>query len=154
VANHVKLRLETVPDGLRFHCRSESGFSTVIDSGPGRIAPNPIEMLLVALAGCHGMDVISILRKKRMNVTAYEIDISGERRTEHPKSFIRVEIVHRVSGRDLHPTGIQEAIDLSQQKYCSVHASLDPRITVVNRLEIGPPAETTGAAGPPPTAPA
>lgn len=150
MANRVQLRLETVADGLRFHCRTEGGLATVTDSGPGRIAPSPVEMLLVAIAGCHGMDVISILRKKRMVVTAYAIDISGERRVEHPKSFTRVEILHRFTGWDLDPMGIQEAIDLSHEKYCSVRASLHPGITVVNRFEIEPAggAGTPAPAGP------
>jgi putative redox protein len=136
LANVVKLQLETVQEGLRFLCRTEGGPTAVSDSGPGRIAPSPVEMLLFALAGCHGMDVISILRKKRQSVAAYAIEVSGDRRDEHPKSFTRIEIVHRFAGKDLNPKAIQEAIDLSHHKYCSVHASLDPRITVVNRFEI------------------
>jgi putative redox protein len=90
----------------------------------------------VALAGCHGMDVICILRKKRMLVTAYEIDISGERREEHPRRFTRIDMMHRFTGRDLNARAIREALDLSHDKYCSVNGSLHPDIEVTNRFEI------------------
>ena len=78
------------------------------------------------------------LRKQRQQVTGYELDIRGDRRQEHPKSFIRIEIVHRFTGRDLDPDAIAHAIDLSHTKYCSVQASLDPAIEVTNRFEIVP----------------
>jgi putative redox protein len=132
----MKLSLETVEGGLRFRCENPHGHASIIDSGPGRIAPSPVEMLLVALAGCHGMDVICILRKKRMQVTAYEIDISGERREEHPRRFTRIDMMHRFTGRDLNARAIREALDLSHDKYCSVNGSLHPDIEVTNRFEI------------------
>ena len=135
----VTLRLETVEgEGLRFGADSGSGQHTVVDSGPGMVAPNPIEMLLVALGGCEAMDVISILRKKRQRVTGYEVRVSGERRTEHPKGYTRMEILHRVTGHDVSPEAVERAIELSHTKYCSVQATLDPAIPVINRFEIVP----------------
>lgn len=137
MANSAKLTLVTVEgEGLRFSASSGSGHSTVIDSGAGMIAPSPVEMLLVALAGCTSMDVISILRKKRQQVTGYEVDIRGDRRQEHPKSFTHIEIVHRFTGHDLSAEAIARAIELSHTRYCSVQASLDPAIEVHNRFEI------------------
>src|SRR5262245_63770843 len=100
--NSAKLTLVTVDgDGLRFDALTGSGHRAVIDSGAGSIAPSPVEMLLVSLAGCQAMDVISILRKKRQQVTAYDVDVAGERRDQHPRSFTRIEIVHRLTGHDL-----------------------------------------------------
>lgn len=93
-------------------------------------------MLLVALGGCSGMDVVSILRKKRQDIVAYEVVVSGERRTEHPRAFTRIEVLHRVKGRGLSAKAIEDAIELSDSKYCSVHASLDPAIEIVSRYEI------------------
>jgi putative redox protein len=95
-------------------------------------------MLLIALGGCGGMDVISILRKKRQRVTAYEVAVSGERRDEHPRVFTRIEVVHRFRGHELSPAAIEDAIRLSDTKYCSVHASLRPDIEIVSRYEILP----------------
>jgi len=112
------------------------GKNATLDSGAGSVAPDPVETLLAALGGCHAMDIISILRKKRQHVTAYRVDVTGERRTEHPRSFTRIEMVHRLKGHDLSPGAIAEAIRLSETKYCSVRFSLDPAIAVVNRFEI------------------
>jgi putative redox protein len=112
------------------------GKNATLDSGAGSVAPDPVETLLAALGGCHAMDIISILRKKRQDVTAYRVDVTGERRTEHPRSFTRIEMVHRLKGHDLSPGAIAEAIRLSETKYCSVRFSLDPAIAVVNRFEI------------------
>ena len=84
------------------------------------------------------MDVISILRKKRQEVTAYEVIVTGDRRPRAPRAFTRIEILHRVHGRNLKPVAIEEAIRLSDTKYCSVHASIDPAIRIESRYEIIP----------------
>ena len=70
-----RLTLETVDEGLRFGVDAGSGRHTVMDSGPGMVAPNPVEMLVASLGACQAMDVISILRKKRQRVTAYTVDV-------------------------------------------------------------------------------
>jgi len=136
--NTVTLRLETVEGkGLRFGVEA-SGRHAITDSGADRTAPTPVELLLVALAGCTAMDAIAILRKKRQQVTAYEVVASGERRAEHPRAFTRIEVVHRFAGRDLAAEAIRQAIELSRTKYCSVSASIDPAIVVTHRFEILP----------------
>ena len=134
------LTLETVEgEGLRFRAQAGSKTQMVVDSGPGMVAPSPVETLLVALGGCEAMDVISILRKKRQIVTGYEIELSGERRADHPRAFTRIEVVHRLRGQGLSRAAIEDAIRLSQTKYCSVHASLSREIEIVSRYEIIPP---------------
>lgn len=139
MANTAHLTLETIEgQGLRFHVRAGSGAESKTDSGPGMLAPSPVELLLVALGGCGAMDVISILRKKRQKVFGYEVTVQGERRDEHPRAFTRIEILHRVRGKDLSRIAIEEAIRLSDTKYCSIHASLDPKIELVSRYEIIP----------------
>ena len=139
MTNTANLALETLePGGLRFRVRVGGGQEMVLDSGAGRTALNPVEALLAALGGCEGMDVIEILRKKRQQVSGYEIVLTGERRAEHPRSYTRIELVHRLRGRDLSPAAIEEAIRLSQTKYCSVHASLSKEIEIVSRYEIVP----------------
>jgi putative redox protein len=139
MANTATLTLQTVEGtGLRFHVRAGSGTETITDSGPGLTAPNPVELLLVALGGCGAMDVISTLRKKRQKVTAYHVTVHGERRTEHPRAFTRIEVVHHVRGEDLNASAVEDAIRLSCTKYCSVHASLDPKIEMTSRYEILP----------------
>jgi putative redox protein len=84
------------------------------------------------------MDVIGILRKQRQVVLGYEVAVLGERAAEHPRKFTRIEVVHRLRGRDLKPSCIEEAMRLSETKYCSVHATLAPAVEIVSRYEIIP----------------
>lgn len=134
--NTAKLVLETVEQGLRFGVTAGSGQRTVVDSGPGMVAPSPVELLLVSLGGCQAMDVIAILRKKRQSVTAYEVDVTGERRAEHPRKYTRIDVLHRLTGRNIDPQAVRHAIELSHTKYCSISASIDPAIEVMHRFEI------------------
>jgi putative redox protein len=131
--------LQTVEgNGLVFQARVGSGGVFLMDSAERPQGPSPVEALLSALGACAGMDVISILRKKRQIVLGYEVVLTGERQAEHPHRFTRIEVVHRVRGRDLSSTAIEEAIRLSDTKYCSVHASLAPTVEIVSRYEIIP----------------
>ena len=136
MSNTARLELESIESGLRFRATAGSGKSTVVDSGPGMVAPSPIEMLLISLASCHAMDVIGILRKKRQQVTAYVVEATGERRTEDPRALTRIEIVHRVTGFAVSLKALKEAVGLSETKYCSVHHSLYPAIVMVSRCEV------------------
>jgi putative redox protein len=151
MANTAQLTLETVEgDGLRFRAVAGSGQQTVVDSGPGMTAPSPIEQLLVSIAGCTAMDVISVLRKKRQRVTGYQVIARGERRDEHPRRYTSIEVEHRFTGYDLSPAAIERAIELSRTKYCSVSASIDPTIPITHRFEIVPePSTPTGTKGNP-----
>jgi hypothetical protein len=83
-----------------------------MDSADQPQGPSPVETLLASLGACGGMDVILILRKQRQVVLGYEVVLTGERRAEHPHSFTRIEVVHRLRGRDLNPAAIEEALRL------------------------------------------
>jgi putative redox protein len=95
-----------------------------------------MELLLVALGSCTAVDVVSILRKKRQEVTDYRVEVSGERRDEHPRSFKRMEVHHIVTGRSVSEQSVSQAIELSEQKYCSVAATLRPTAAIVSSYEI------------------
>jgi putative redox protein len=129
--------LETVAGtGLRFGARI-GDFRQVFDSGPEAQGPTPMDVLLAALGSCTGMDVISILRKKRQPVTGYEVIVTGERRmSEHPRVYTRIEIVHRVRGRGVSPAAVEDAVRLSDTRYCAVHALLGPAVAITSRCEI------------------
>ncbi len=134
-----RLVLETVEgDGLRFRATSDSNFSFVLDSGAAAASASPIDALLAALGACSGMDVIAILRKKRQVVTRYEIELHGERRDEHPRSFTAIEVVHRLRGRGIERAAVEDAVRLSDTKYCSVHGTLAPGVRLSSRIEIEP----------------
>jgi putative redox protein len=95
-----------------------------------------MELLLVALGGCTGVDVVSILQKKRMRVTDYRIEVRGERREEHPRGFKKLEVRHILRGEGLTDDAVQQAIQLSSDKYCSVAATLRPGAEILTTFEI------------------
>ena len=131
------LRLETVEGTrLRFGVRvGEHAFQ--LDTGPEAEGPSPVEVVQAALGGCTAMDVISILRKKRQQVTGYEVEVVAERRLDqHPRIFTRLEVIHRVRGRGIDPAAVAEAIELSDTKYCAVHAMLEHAVAITSRYEI------------------
>jgi putative redox protein len=137
VITRARLDLETLEgEGLRFRATNDAGRTILLDSGKDAIAPNPMEVLLAALGGCAGMDVIAILRKQRQQVTAYAIELVGQRRDEHPRAYTAIEVVHRVTGRNLSAAAITEAIRLTDTKYCSVYATLAPGVALTSRYEL------------------
>ncbi len=115
-------------DGMRFEATLGSGHRVILDAasevGGQDAGPRPMEMLLLGLGGCTGMDVISILRKMRQDVTGYEIRLSGERATEHPKVFTAIVVEHVVRGRGLSEESVRRAVELSATRYCSAAAML------------------------------
>ena len=129
-------RLELEGDGLVFKGFDAHGRSILLDSGEDAVAPSPVVALLLALGGCSGMDVIGILRKQRQMVSAYTIELIGTRRDEHPRSFTAIEVVHKVTGKGIDPRALADAIRLSDTKYCSVHATLVPGVSITSRHEI------------------
>jgi putative redox protein len=126
---------------MSFIGKAGSGFSlpmdTSIEQGGDNSGFRPMEILLVGLGGCTGMDVISILEKKRQNVTSFEIRVSGERAAEHPKVYTSISLEYVVGGKNLDPNAVERAVTLSEEKYCSVMATLsktakiDRKITIV-----------------------
>jgi putative redox protein len=116
---------------------SPSGHAVTLDiKGERSNAPSPMEFLLVALGGRTGADVIDILRKKREHVTEYRVEVHGERREEHPRSFRRIEVRHIVHGVGLTEKAVAHAVQLSDEKYCSVAATLRPTAEIVTTYEI------------------
>jgi putative redox protein len=110
--------------GLRFTVQTGSGHSLVLDNAEGNAGPRPVEMLLAGQVGCTGMDVISILQKKRLAVTSYDVAVSAEQRDGQPAVFTRADVVHTVAGPGLDEASVRRAIELSATKYCSVAAML------------------------------
>ncbi len=87
-------------------------------------ATKPLELLLIALGGCTGMDIVPLFRKMRQDVTAVELNITAKRSEEHPKVYTRIDLEYVVTGNALEEEKVKRAIELSQEKYCSVSAML------------------------------
>ena len=131
------------PARSRTDARTEQGQPISMDADPpegDNSAAGPKEVLLAALAGCTGMDVASMLRKKRQMATAYEIVVSGESADEHPKVFTTITVEHRVSGA-VDAEALSRSIELSATRYCPVNAMLSASVTITHRYQL------TGADG-------
>lgn len=112
-------------------------YSLTIDTkGERKSAPTPVELLLVSVAACTAVDVVSILEKKRQDVTDYRVEITGERRDEHPRAFTKMHIHHIVYGHDVSEQALAHAIELSDTKYCSVAATVRPTVEITTSFEI------------------
>ena len=114
-----------------------SGHAQVLETNKERAsAATPVELLLIALGSCTAVDVISILQKKRERVTAYRVEVRGERREEHPRAYTRMEVRHIVRGHSVSEKSVASAVELSETKYCSVAATLRPGVEIVTSYEI------------------
>ncbi len=118
----------TLQQDMHFIALPDSGVGVHIDSKPAegvqRQGASPMELLMISLAGCTAMDVVSILRKKRQNVTGFELRLHGDRATDHPKVFTAFTIEYVVRGVDIDAAAVARAVELSVENYCSVHAML------------------------------
>ena len=129
------LKLLGVESGLRFEARFGERVA-FLDDTTGTVEASPVHHLLAALAACEAMDVITILRKRRLAITAYEVLISGERAEEPPRRFLSIELIHRVTGRGVAPAEVEAAVRLSVEKYCSVYHCLRPDLPITNHVEV------------------
>lgn len=126
---------------LRFAAVTGSGSRLVFDSDTAGSDPSPMEGLLTALAACTAMDVISILEKKRQNVTAYRVEIVGERPPEgtYPRPFTKFTITHFVEGLAIDESAVARAVQLSEEKYCSVSITLKSSPEIKNEWRVSSP---------------
>jgi putative redox protein len=120
-----------------FVATTPSGHAQVIDiDGQRSAATGPMELVQVALAGCTGADVISVLKKKRQQVTMYRVEVRATRREEHPRSYQHIDVKHIVRGRGIEEKAVEHAVQLSTDKYCGVISSLRPTVEIVATWEI------------------
>ena len=142
----------TLEMGMRFVAESGSRHHVTLDAdehGGGQNAGfRPMELLLAGLAGCTGMDVISILRKKRQQVTAYEVHVTGRRAEDHPMVFVEISVEHVVTGHHLQAEAVAHAIQLSEERYCGAGAMLGKVARLTHTYRIVEAAETPAVATP------
>ena len=122
--------------GEEFMAQMPSGHAVPFDTDrKHNAAPGPMEMLLGALGACSSVDVVSILAKKRQNLTSLEVVISGERASAPPAVWTKIDMVYRLAG-EIEEKAARDAIELSQTKYCSVAAMLRKTAEITYRIEI------------------
>ena len=114
--------------GMAFTARGPSSHTitidTTIESGGAASGPEPLELLLLALGSCTGMDVISILRKKRQAISGYTINVYANLAKEYPKTYTDIMVEHVLQGQMVNPDAVARSIELSITKYCPVHVLL------------------------------
>lgn len=123
----------------KFVATSPSGHAITIDSDrASNKAPGPMELTLMALGACTATDVVSIMKKKRQKLESLEVICSGERAADPPAVWVKLEVLYRLRGT-LDEAAVKRAIELSEQKYCSVSAMLQKTAKLTWRYEILPP---------------
>ncbi len=123
---------------LRFRARSGSGHEVVLDSTsrPDHAGPSPMELFLTGVAGCTAIDVVAILDKMRLPLTALTVEVAGERAATNPKRFTAIELRYRVRGANLPREKVERAVSLSLSTYCSAVASLHPDCRVTTAIDL------------------
>jgi putative redox protein len=114
--------------GLKFTGVSRFGHTITTDgskqAGGNEEGYQPVELLMFALAGCTGIDMVSIGQKMRMEITGVSVQVSYQQREEHPRAIATAHLDYRITGKGLDPAKVERAIQLSEEKYCSVGATL------------------------------
>lgn len=104
--------------------------------GGQNLGPTPKPLLLASLGGCTGMDVISLARKMRQEVESFEIDLESEILDDFPQNYLSIKLIYKFKGKDLDPKKIQKAVDLSQNRYCGVSATLRETVKLSYEIQI------------------
>jgi putative redox protein len=135
----MKARIKWVQD-VMFVGESGSGHSVVMygapESGGRNLGIRPMEMMLLGLGGCSAFDVVAILRRGREQVTDCIVELDGTRADTDPKVFTAVEMVYKVSGKNLDRSKVERAVNLSAEKYCSASKMFSATAKLTHRIEI------------------
>ena len=136
IAAEVELT-EAIKQKRQFVAHTGSGHNLILDDAAGGTGPKPIEMVAVGLAGCTAFDVITILRQKyHQRVTGYQVRVEADQAERPPQVFTAVRIVHVITGHEIDRAAVEEAIRLSEEKYCSVGAMVKRTATAQTTYEI------------------
>jgi len=135
----MKANVQFVKD-LSFVGKASSGHLVPMDGavevGGANLASRPIELLLIGLGGCTGMDVVSIMKKKRVPFTDFWMELEAPQNEDHPKVFTSITITYHVVGRGIKEADVARAIELSIEKYCSANAMLRKAVPIETKIEI------------------
>ena len=129
----IKAKLEW-KEKMQFVGQASDSPSVVLDNPDGKTGPTPMEMVLMGIAGCTAMDVISIMRKKRADLKGFQVHISGERAEDHPKRYTKFLVEYVLEGKGLSPKDVERSIELSVTKYCSAIGSMSAPVETSYRI--------------------
>jgi putative redox protein len=123
-------------EDTRFVGQASSGHAVVVDGSAEKLGPSPMELMLIGLAGCTAYDVLSILRKKREDVTGLEVAARAERAEHPPRVYTSIEVEYVVRGRGIGVKAVEDAIRLSEEKYCSASIMLGKTASISTGFRI------------------
>ena len=129
----IKAKLEW-KEKMQFVGQAGDSPNVILDNPDGKTGPTPMEMVLMGIAGCTAMDVISIMRKKRADVTGFQVNISGERADDHPKRYTKFLVEYVLEGKGLSSKDVERSIELSVTKYCSAIGSMSAPVETTYRI--------------------
>jgi putative redox protein len=121
-------------DGLQFVARAGEGPAVILDSSDGASGAGPMQLVLMGVAGCTAIDIVMILKKKRVGMSRFEIDIAGEQAETYPKRYTKMTITYTLFGKGIKPKAVEQAIELSETKYCSAMASMNAEVVHSYRI--------------------
>ena len=124
------LSFETEVDGHKIY------MDTAVEHGGKNLGPRPKLMMMVALAGCTGMDVAAILKKMRENVEEFSVEVEGDVTEEHPKRFAGMKVIYKVKGKEINRKNVEKAVKLSSEKYCGVSANYKEAFDITHEIII------------------
>ena len=126
--------------GMAFTGSSDSGYLIPLDAkkraGGHEMGFQPLQLFAIGLVGCTGMDVISILNKKRQEVTEFEVTAHIERAEEHPRVFTKIVIEYKVTGKGIDQQAVERAVELSETRYCPAQAMLEKAADISHKIII------------------
>ena len=136
-SKRLTVELTWTGDGMRFTGRGTDPESPAVTiDGDGEAGPSPMQALLLAVAGCSGADVVDVLGKMRVSLTALSVEVTGTRAEQHPKRYAAISFRYRMEGEGLEREKAERAVGLSLDKYCSVVHSLAGDIDVSHEIEL------------------
>lgn len=124
------LAFEAELDGHKIYLDSTA------EHGGKNMGPRPKPMMLVALAGCTGMDVVSILKKMRVDIESFSVEVEGDVTEDHPKRFERMKVIYRIKGKDVSLKSVEKAVNLSKERYCGVSANYTKAFPIEHEIII------------------
>ena len=123
-------------EDTRFVGQASSGHAVVVDGSAEKLAPSPMELVLIGMAGCSAYDVLSILRKKRQDVTGLEVVARADRADQPPRVYTSIQVEYVVRGRGIGAKAVEDAIRLSKEKYCSASIMLGKTASISTGFRI------------------
>jgi putative redox protein len=125
---------------MTFEGQAVTGFKVPLGADPSVGGHNdgfrPMELIAIGVIWCTAMDVISILKKKRQDITEFQVDLVASRAEEHPKVFTDMKIMYHITGREVDPVAVERAIELSETKYCPAQAMFKDVLPIELEYEI------------------